>query len=122
MTKNLIMIFTSVILGVMGQLSMKHGMSGVKLTAESPFALLGGLFHAVLNIYVIGGLLFYAMSAMVWLVILSRIELSFAYPLISTGYIAVVFLSWLLFHEHVTPIRVVGTVVICLGVFLITRS
>ena len=122
MTKNLIMIFTSVVLGVLGQLSMKHGMSGVKLSAVSPVKLLQGFFHALLNLYVIGGFALYALSAMVWLVILSRVELSFAYPLISTGYIAVVFLSWLLFHEHVTLIRVAGTLVICAGVYLITRS
>lgn len=122
MTKNLILIATSVVLGVCGQLSMKSGMMGVRLSGASLGALLGGLAHAVIDPFVIGGIVLYACSAAVWLVVLSRVELSFAYPLVSTGYIAVVILSRVLFHEHVTLVRVAGAAVICLGVVLITRS
>ena len=122
MTKNLILILVSVFLGVMGQLAMKNGMMGVKLHATTPLVLLGGLFRAIGNPFVIGGIGLYGVSALVWLMVLSRVELSFAYPLVSMGYIAVVILSRFLFGEHVTAVRVAGTVVICLGVYLITRS
>jgi drug/metabolite transporter (DMT)-like permease len=122
MTKSLILIFTSVFLGVIGQLSMKNGMMGVRLSDQSPGILIGGLVGALANPYVIGGIGLYACSALVWLMVLSRVDLSFAYPLVSTGYIAVVLLSRFLFHESVTPVRIVGALVICAGVVLITRS
>ena len=122
MIKNLILILVSVILGVTGQLAMKNGMMGVKLSAASAGVLVSGFARSLLNPFVITGIGLYALSALVWLMVLSRVELSFAYPLISIGYIAVVILARVLFHENVSPIRIAGAVVICLGVFLITRS
>ena len=122
MTKNLILILASIILGVCGQLAMKNGMMGVKLSASSVAVLVNGFLRALMNPFVIGGIGLYAMSALIWLMVLSRVELSFAYPLVSIGYIAVVLLSRVLFHEHVTGVRIAGALVICAGVFLITRS
>jgi drug/metabolite transporter (DMT)-like permease len=61
-------------------------------------------------------------SAASWLVILSRVELSYAYPLISIGYILVMILSKYLFNETLTGYRIAGTLLICGGVFMITRS
>jgi multidrug transporter EmrE-like cation transporter len=49
-------------------------------------------------------------------------ELSFAYPLLSTGYVVVLIASWILFKEQISMIRWVGVMVICFGVFLISRS
>jgi drug/metabolite transporter (DMT)-like permease len=54
--------------------------------------------------------------------VLSRVEVSYAYPLLSVGYIVTTFAGWLFFHESIGPTRWAGIVVICIGVWLITRS
>ena len=77
---------------------------------------------AIANKFVVLGFLCYALSAASWLVILSRVELSYAYPLISIGYILVMILSKHLFNESVTSFRIAGTLLICAGVVLLMRS
>ena len=127
--KNFLLIIFSVVLGVLGQLSLKHGVmtvsdmgsSGIahSLSLRSMFTFFQG---AVGNGFVILGFLCYLISAASWLVILSRVELSLAYPLISIGYILVVILSKYLFDEPVTSLRIAGTLLVCVGVFLLVRS
>jgi drug/metabolite transporter (DMT)-like permease len=80
------------------------------------------LTRAALNPIVISGFFLYGISAALWLVVLTRAELSWAYPLLSMGYVLVVLLSRVLFHESVTTTRLLGTLVICLGVWLISRT
>ena len=60
--------------------------------------------------------------AVFWLVALSRVDLSYAYPFASLSYVVMLTASWLLFNENITSLRLLGTVVIGLGVFLISRS
>jgi multidrug transporter EmrE-like cation transporter len=67
-------------------------------------------------------LLCFGVSSVFWLVILSRIDLSYAYPMVSIGYIAVVLFSYFVFKENVSLIRWIGVITICAGVFLISRS
>lgn len=118
--KNLLMILFCVGTGSLGQLVMKHGMNTVgKIGAAQVVQKLAGAF---LNPYVLGGLALYGLSALVWMIILSRVNLSFAYPMVSLGYVFVVISSRYLFHESVSPLRLIGTLVICFGVFLISRS
>ncbi len=121
-SKNLFLILGAVLLGVIGQLSMKHGMSQVKIITSGVGELAASLSKALMQPFVTAGFLLYGISALVWLMVLSRVELSYAYPMVSIGYVAVVILSRILFHEHVTGMRVLGIVVICAGVFLISRS
>jgi multidrug transporter EmrE-like cation transporter len=122
MIKNLLLIFTSVLLGVAGQLSLKHGMTTVGQidldVSSTPMMLL----RSFTNPYVLLGFIMYGVSSLSWLIVLSRVELSLAYPMISIGYVLVVFLSWMIFAEHVTLLRFLGTLVICFGVFLISRT
>jgi drug/metabolite transporter (DMT)-like permease len=64
----------------------------------------------------------YGVSSLFWLFILSKLPLSLAYPLVSMGYVLVVFFSWLLLREQVGIGRMVGVAVICCGVALLALS
>jgi multidrug transporter EmrE-like cation transporter len=120
--KNLLLILTCVVLGVCGQLLLKQGMSADPDRVDQASEVLPRLLKAAVNPIVIAGFLFYGISAALWLIVLTRSELSYAYPLLSTGYVIVVFLSRVFFHESVTASRWVGTLVICVGVWLISRT
>ena len=64
----------------------------------------------------------YIVSIGLWLVVLSKVDVSFAYPFLSIGYVISAVVGYFVFHEAVTPVRIAGIVVICIGVILISRS
>ena len=120
--KSLLLIFISVILGVLGQLSMKQGMLKVGYIPLELTKLSSNFSRIITTPFVFLGLFLYAVSAMFWLVVLSRVELSYAYPMISIGYVLIVLFSWVLFHEHISSGRILGVLLICSGVLMVARS
>jgi multidrug transporter EmrE-like cation transporter len=68
------------------------------------------------------GLVCYGVSVIVWILALSRVEVSIAYPMLSIGYIVNAFAAWALFGEALTPMRLLGIGIIVLGVFVLARS
>ncbi len=113
--KTLALILLSVGLGVTGQIFLKQGVS-----ADGPITGLNrALLATVLRPLVILGFVCYGLSSVSWLVVLSRTELSYAYPMIALGYVFVFFLSWWFFGDKVTWLRVAGLFLICSGVVLV---
>jgi multidrug transporter EmrE-like cation transporter len=122
MTRYLPLIVFGVMLNAAAQLALKQGMRQI---GYFDFGLrnLGRIVLVVTaSPYILAGLSCYIVSVAVWLLVLSRVEVSYAYPLLSIGYIVTAFAGWLFFHESIDAIRWVGIVVICIGVWLITRS
>jgi multidrug transporter EmrE-like cation transporter len=68
------------------------------------------------------GLACYGISVAVWIVALSRVEVSIAYPFLSIGYVVNAVAAWYLFGENLSPQRIMAIAVIILGVWLLTRS
>jgi multidrug transporter EmrE-like cation transporter len=113
--KTIGLILLSVALGVTGQIFLKQGVS-----ADGPVTGLNKAFlTTVLKPLVIMGFACYGLSSVAWLVVLSRTELSYAYPMIALGYVLVFFLSWWFFDDKVTWIRIVGLILICAGVVVV---
>jgi len=115
-TRSLALIFISVCANVIGQILMKQGMTG-----DESISLVVYL-ERFFSIWVISGFFLYAFSAFVWLKVLTKVELSFAYPILSTSFVLIVFLSWLIFHEDIALLRAAGVGFICGGVVLVARS
>ena len=114
----LMLISLCIVMGVIGQLAMKKGMNIVGAVGlKNIFS--KEIFSILFQKYVFVGIVLYFLAALVWLVVLSQAELSFAYPLISIGYIITAILSWVLFKENLTIIRFLGILLICGGVYLI---
>ncbi|MBW1779516.1 MAG: EamA family transporter [Deltaproteobacteria bacterium] len=122
MNRYLPLILLGVFLNAFAQISLKQGMRTIGHFAFSFENILPIGTRVILNPFVFAGLLCYVVSVIVWLMALSRVEVSYAYPLLSVGYIVAAFAGQVLFHEALTPVRWIGILVICLGVFLITRS
>lgn len=116
------LILLDVLLNVAGQLSLKFGMSKIGNFALSAANLPPVFLKAAFNPYVILGLFCYGLGFLVWLIVLAKAEVSYAYPMISLGYVLTALLAWQLFGENVTFIRMAGILVTCLGVFIIARS
>ncbi len=122
--KNFLLIFISVLIAVLGQLTMKHGISSARLVARlgEISSVYSYFVAAFTNPFVLTGFLLYGLSSLFWLIVLGRVDLSYAYPLVSMGYVLAVLFSWLLFKEQVSTMRIVGLAVICVGVTLLSRS
>ncbi len=118
----LVLILLDVILNVTGQLSLKYGMAKIGNFSISLAALPPVFLKAATNFYVLLGLVCYGMGFMVWLIVLSKAEVSYAYPLISLGYVFTAILARAMFGEAVGVMRMMGILVTCLGVFMIARS
>ncbi len=116
------LIVLGVLLNAAAQLALKQGMH---LIGHFDFRLenAGRIFMAVAaSPFVLAGLACYVVSVVVWLLVLSRVEVSYAYPLLSIGYIVVALVGWLFLNESMVASRWAGILVICLGVWLITRT
>ena len=122
MTRYLPLILTGVLLNAMAQLALKQGMRQIGHFDFTPSMLIPIGWKIGTNGYVIFGLTCYVVSVVVWLLALSRVEVSFAYPMLSVGYIVTAVAAFYFFGEALTPIRVAGIAVIIFGVFLISRT
>ncbi len=116
------LILTGVLLNACAQLLLKAGTNAVghiEFTGDGIWAVAPKL---LLEPHILGGLLCYAISVVVWIGALSRTPVSVAYPMLSIGYIVNALAAWYLFAEALTPTRLAGIAVIIVGVVLITRA
>ncbi|MBI4447618.1 EamA family transporter [Candidatus Woesearchaeota archaeon] len=119
--KSINLILLSVVGVSAGQLLLKYGMNS--LAIDFGLAnLLNAFVQVFSNVFVLLGLLTFFVSSILWLVVLSKTDLSLAYPLLAIGYIVVVVASWLFLGESIGLTRVLGIVIICGGVFLLSRT
>ena len=114
--KDFTLLLFNVILSVLGQVLLKQGMNQVGEISGSFQQMAPTLIQALMNPFVVGGIGVYGSTTLIWLVVLSRIKLSVAYPMISLGYMFSILFSWLLFKEDLPKITVFGAFVICIGV------
>ncbi len=117
---NYLIMAISILLAVAGQLLMKKGMVAFGTFPVSQ--LLVKVIPMFLNPWVFIGFVCFGLSSVFWLVVLSRMELSLVYPMVSVAYVLVALFSFFFFKENVSLIRWAGIAVIILGVFLISRS
>lgn len=122
----LLIAFVSVTLNSIAQICLRKSVLNLPVSSRGQTGLLIWVsdlaYNIILNIWFIGGMLCYAASIMTWLVVLSKTEVSAAYPLLSIGYIIAAAIGFLFLGENVTLLRVAGILVICLGVVIISKS
>jgi len=111
-----------VLLNAAAQLALKAGTNRV---GEFAFALDNVVpigMRLATNPFILGGLACYVVSVVVWIMALSRVPVSVAYPMLSVGYIVNAVAAWLLFGESITAQKLVGIAFIIVGVFLVARA
>jgi drug/metabolite transporter (DMT)-like permease len=119
MLKSLFLIILTVIINTTGQFMVKTGVNRVGAVSLTN---IHTILRALSSVLVIGGFIVYFVSALVWISILSKSELSWAFPMLSLSYVLTALLSPVLLNEAFSIQRLFGTLVICLGVFLVYRT
>lgn len=111
----------SVFFAVAGQLTLKSAMDSVGRIGKT--SQLGETFaRAAKEPLLWVGLVLFGVSALFWLVVLSRVRLSVAYPIVGISYILIVLLARFRLHEQVPAMRWVGVTVIAIGIAIIGFS
>lgn len=122
MNKYLPLILIGVLLNASAQIALKQGMRNIGTFAFTLDNLMPIGIQVGLNPFIMLGIGFYVISVFVWLMVLSRVDVSYAYPMLSVGYIVAALAGRVFFEETVDPIRWAGIITICFGVWLITRT
>ena len=116
----MIIAIASVMLSVAAQFVLKTGISGIHINKMLKQPLNYKTFLTVLtDKYVISGFILYGIGAIVWLWVLSRWEVSKAYPLVGIGFLLTAIIGSLI-GENITIMRIAGIICISLGVWMIS--
>ncbi len=115
----ILLLLTAISLGAGGQICLKIGVNAINQGGNaSPLVILRGIFTP----YVLAGFVLYGISSLLYLVALSRLDLSYAYPFVALSFVMVTLLSWYLLDETLPLLRVVGLVLILGGVLTVAAS
>lgn len=118
----LALILGGVLLNTGAQLFLKAGMTQI---GHFEFTMANAVpigLKVMANPPIITGLVMYVVSVGVWLLVLSRVQVSFAYPMLSIGYVVNAVAAYYLFGEPLTSMRLLGIFIIIAGVYLVTQS
>jgi multidrug transporter EmrE-like cation transporter len=116
------LILIGVLLNAGAQLLLKAGTNGVGTFSFAVADLLPAGIRLASDPFILGGLGCYVLSVVIWVMALSRVEVSLAYPMLSIGYVVNAVAAWYLFGEALSAQRMAGIGTIVLGVFLVARS
>ncbi|ABZ83068.1 small multidrug resistance transmembrane protein, putative [Heliomicrobium modesticaldum Ice1] len=117
------LILLAVALGAVGQVLLKMGANRLDIRTGPILEVAPQVIVQMLkNPLLLGGLLVFGVSSLLWIVSVSKVQLSLAYPLVSLGYVIVLFASWAFLGEPVNMIRIGGVLVICFGVVMVAQS
>ena len=115
MINTVILVIINCCLLVSGQILWKLGLKQIQLNSLKDYLL------SVFNLNIFLGLVIYVIATFLWFFILNKHELSRVYPLQSISYIIAMLAGYFFLNEHITTNSIIGTLVICLGVFIILR-
>ena len=115
-------IISSVMLNASAQIFLRLGLRGAKIGALVAASDVRMLVTTIINPYIFGGMLCYAISILLWMYVLSQQPVGVAYPMMSLAYVAAVVMGWLFLGESVSLPRIVGLAFIMIGVWFIARG
>lgn len=123
MLKTVVVMLVAVTAGTIGDLLLASGMKELgDLSAMNLKGILNVAVQALTSPKLVFGTCMLAVFFFLWLAVLSWEDLSVALPMQAFNYILVAFLSQYFLHEAVTPMRWAGTVLVAIGVMMITKS
>ena len=115
-------IFLTVVLTVYGQVVLKWRLNQLEMLPEMFLDKLVFLFRSLLDPYIFSSFFSAFLASLAWMAALKEFDLSKAYPFMSLSFVCVLALSYWLFKETITTQKLIGSVLIIVGVVLISKS
>ena len=116
------LIITGVILNAAAQLLLKAGTNAVGHFEFQSQNIIPVGMQLAFQPYIVGGMVCYAISLVVWIMALSRVPVSVAYPMLAIGYLINALVAWQWLGEALSAQKLLGISFIIIGVVLITKS
>ena len=120
--QTLSLILIAILCNTSASLLLKKGASSLVFAKLELGPILSTFIQAALNPFIILGITFFASSFLLWVVVASKVEISYAAPFMSLTYVLIAILSKIFFGENVTSARILGIFIIILGVYFVSRS
>ncbi len=125
--KSLLIVFIllSVFLAALAQLTLKYGVDRVTSHGHSGIVLsqpVNSILRVAREPFIWVGLTLFATSAAVWIVVLSRASLSFAYPFAALTYVIILLFDRIFLKVDVPGLRWAGVLFIVTGIILVSRT
>ena len=111
------LILFSIAIAMAGQVSLKFGMNDIGRLGLTQL-----LTKMATSPIILMGLALYAVSAVLWMIVLSRVDLSYAYPFLGLTFVGMLFLTKFIFHEDINLWRWAGTTLILIGVIVSAKQ
>jgi uncharacterized membrane protein len=115
----IVIILIGIFFASLGQVFWKIGMNAVGSINSFTFPDIVSIFS---NLYIILGLFMYGLGTLFWLIALSQKDLSYVYPFISLTFLIVLFLSYFVLKEQIGAARIVGTIIIIVGLMVVMKG
>ena len=116
------LILLGVGLNAVAQLLLRKGMMAVGPFSFSREGLFAIAPSVALSPFIVAGLASYVVGVAIWMLVLSRVDVSAAYPFLSLGYMVAAICGWLFFAEHISFMRAFGIGLTCIGVIFISQT
>lgn len=116
------LILVSVSLAALAQLTLKHGVNQATVDSGALKLTSASIKDVMSTPAVWGGLILFGLSAVVWLAVLSRTSLSFAYPFASLTYVLILLADRFVLHQTIPPLRWAGVAFIMVGIVLVAQT
>lgn len=117
------MIIISILLSSAAQLLLKYGASSPSIQKAIYSHSILNLFYAMISTpQIILGLICFGVSLILWIVILSRTDVSYAYPFVALGICLTILAGWFFFNESLSLLRIIGVVIVVAGVITVANS
>lgn len=116
------LVMAGVLLNAVAQLALKASVTDTGIIHFDMQSLVSSAGSLLSSVWLWVGLICYAISVVVWILALSRVDVSIAYPMLSVGYVVNAIAASHLFNEPLGLGKVVGIGIIIVGVYVLARS
>ncbi len=116
------LILLTVTLSAFAQLALKLGVEKPQMETAIQTGIIDALIAASMSPLIWVGLIIYGLSVAMWIWVLSKVDLSVAYPFVGVSFLITMAFGIFLLDESVTPLRIAGTILIASGCLLVGKS
>lgn len=111
-------IFLTIILTVYGQIVIKWQVINAGAFPDATYDKITFLIKLLVNPWIVSALAAALLAAVSWMAAMTKLNLSHAYPFTSLGFVLVLVLSGVFFHEAITPLKIIGITLVILGIII----
>lgn len=122
MTKYIPLILFTVLTNFLSQVMLKKGMTQINLESLRASSAISAIPNILTNVYVVGGLIVMVVSMGSHLLVLSKVDISFAYPFLGLSFVLITLWGYFILSEPLNISKIAGVVCIVFGVILVARS